>query len=89
MEKRVSSYTFILQNSKNTPIHSIHCILQLKGTLVAVKHSQLLFLFTLIRITGGDYQNNKDFFRLAPCAVCYELNTLLAYLSTHFDVCIT
>ncbi len=37
---------------QNVPIHAFHCSFQVKWTLVAVKHQQLLFLFTQIMIRG-------------------------------------
>ncbi len=37
---------------QNVPIHAFHCSFQVKWTLVAVIHQQLLFLFTQIMIRG-------------------------------------
>ncbi len=48
LENHASMYIF----SQNIPIYTIHCIFQLKWTVKAVKHQQLLFLFTQIMITG-------------------------------------
>ncbi len=55
LEIRASSYIFAKLQKCTVPMHTVHCSFQLKWTLVAVKHQQLLFLFTQMMISEADY----------------------------------
>ncbi len=59
-----------LQKHTNT-VHKTDCSFQLKWTLVAVKHQQLLFLLTHIIITGADYSLITFYFCTVPCTILW------------------
>lgn len=82
--------------SKNISIQTIRCSFQLKWTSVAVKHQQLLVLFTQTMITGADYWSIKTYFHvdslcntmlwtlLPLCMICKRIHSNICFTCTAF-----
>ncbi len=75
------NFFFFCKSPKNILVHMIHWSIQLKRTLLALKHQLLLFLFTQIMITRAYYWLMKTYFRMVPCTIlCYDLKSPYLWL---------
>ncbi len=75
------NFFFFCKSPKNILVHMIHWSIQLKRTLLALKHQLLLFLFTQIMITRAYYWLMKTYFRMVPCTMlCYDLKSPYLWL---------